>query len=82
MYAIVTLRNSDGSYDQVGMSNRWPISDLKTFRGIRNRVRSSVRFNVVGTRIEYFHDLHTQKPFATQYLGLNVNGVLTLNVER
>lgn len=38
MKAIATLRNADGTYDTVGMNNRTITPDLKTTKGLRDRV--------------------------------------------
>lgn len=66
MFAIVTFRNEDGSYDEVGMNNRWPISDLKTERGIVRRIESGNR-GKTPYRLELFTDSHAEKPFRVLY---------------
>ena len=52
---IVTRQNSKGTYDQVGMSNRTIVSDLKTVKGILNRLHK-YKWLQVGqmVKLEYF----------------------------
>ena len=65
-HVIVTKRNEDKSYDDVGVNNR-KIFNLRTLRGIVNRCRNT-KFATDGDkiRIQWF-GLYS-KPYAVTYV--------------
>ena len=66
MKAIVTRKNKDGSYDEVGMNNRTIISHLKSKAGIR---RSAKDFAKGPHRIEWYSDnIHTN-PWKVEHIN-------------
>ena len=52
MKFLITRQNKDGSFDEVGMTNRTIYSDLKTINGAARRARKL--WPNVGLRIEAF----------------------------
>lgn len=67
MKAIVTRPNSDGTYDEVGMRNRYLTSQYKTERGL---LRYGIADYFKGTiRIELFSDNGIfRDPYKTIYI--------------
>lgn len=62
MKAIVTIRNQDGSYDEVGMRNRFVTNNYRTRR---NLIRFGVRkVTSKDVRLELYHNhlLESEKP--------------------
>lgn len=62
MKAIVTIRNEDGSYDEVGMRNRFVTNNYRTRR---NLIRFGVRkVTSKAVRLELYHNhlLESEKP--------------------
>jgi hypothetical protein len=55
MKGIVTLRNSDGSYDSVGMNNRTITSNLKTTQGVRTQAFNFAKLSKsTAVKIEFY----------------------------
>ena len=54
MKYLVTRQNNDGSFDEVGMTNRTIYVDLKTVKGAARRARKL--WPNAGLRIEEFAD--------------------------
>lgn len=52
MRYLVSYENSSGGFDAVGMNNRWPISDLKTVRGVIQRVNRHATQDRIGKRFQ------------------------------
>ena len=53
MKAIVTIRNQDGSYDEVGMRNRFVTNAYKTQAGLLRGIR---RITSKAIRVEVYHN--------------------------
>jgi hypothetical protein len=67
LFAIVTRKNSDGSFDNVGMNNRFVVRGLKTKRGILKRIPDNYKQS--GCRVELFRQGSLyDKPFEVLYL--------------
>lgn len=59
MKAIVTKRNADGSYDEVGMNNRALFSHYKTKQGLlRYGVKPFANGRTCRVEIYYGDDIH------------------------
>jgi hypothetical protein len=68
MKLICTRQNSDGSYDNVGMNNRFLTSQYKTTRGfIRYGIPTSYYGNTLRLEIFYGDNVH-RDPDKTQYV--------------
>ena len=69
MKVIVTRRNSDGTYDEVGMNNRALFSQYRTIAGAMRY--AAVPFSKGRrTRIEFFTDSGIYgEPFKTLYIN-------------
>jgi hypothetical protein len=63
MYAIVATMNSDGTFDEVGMNNRAPVSHLKTEKGILNWARKYARGKTF--KVDIYYDCYSNKPLKT-----------------
>lgn len=56
MKVIATRQNDAGTFDKVGMNNRWLITDLKTERGVVNRIKRTGWAKGRAIRLEFFSD--------------------------
>lgn len=63
MYAIVTKMNDDGTFDNVGMNNRAPVSHLTTENGIMRWAREYARGKTF--RVEFYYTRYSLQPFKT-----------------
>ena len=66
MFAIVTRKGQNGRYDDVGMSNRTPVSDLKTEAGLACRMRR--RYQPGTYRVQLYRDSHDVLNYKTFYV--------------
>lgn len=67
MQMIVTKRNPDGSYDEVGMNNRALFSQYRTISGAI-RYGAKPYANGRPCRVEFFSNIYGQ-PFKTIYIA-------------
>ena len=68
MKAIITRKNQDGSYDNVGMRNRFLANHYKTVKSLM-RYGISENWRSRGVRVEIFnYNLYQEKPDKIIYI--------------